>query len=105
LEGSSAINFMMLAHGSAVDIDNWEKLGNPGWSYKNLLPYYRESETFNAPDEATSKALGGDVIDPSLHGTSGPVQITFPHSTSQLDAAWKPTFETLGLDAKQDPRK
>jgi choline dehydrogenase len=55
LGGSLAINFVMLSHASKVDIDSWEKLGNPGWNFQQMLPYYRKFETYNAPDEALGK--------------------------------------------------
>jgi choline dehydrogenase-like flavoprotein len=105
LGGSSSINFMMLSHASKVDIDNWEKLGNPGWDFESLKPYYKKFETYNAPDEELAKSLGTEVIEKSLHGTSGPVHTTFPHGTSDLDATWRPTLHNLGLKAAEDPRK
>ena len=96
---------MMLSHASKADLDNWEKLGNPGWNFDTILPYYKKFETYNPPDEELGKGFGGGIIDESLHGTSGPVQITFPHGTSDLDAAWRPTNQALGLGAEQDPIK
>jgi choline dehydrogenase len=96
---------MMLSHASKNDIDNWGKLGNPGWNFEKMLPYYKKFETYNPPGEELGKALGTEIIDSSLHGTRGPVQITFPHGSSNLDAAWRPTFQTLGLGAEEDPRK
>ncbi|KAG0649874.1 Dehydrogenase mpl7 [Hyphodiscus hymeniophilus] len=105
LGGSSAINLMMLSHASKVDIDNFEKLGNPGWNFETMAPYYKKFETYNAPSEDLGKALGSEIIDTSLHGTAGPVQITFPHGSSDLDAAWRPTLQALGLGAEADPRK
>lgn len=105
LGGTSAINFMMLSHASKVDIDNWEKLGNRGWNFETMLPYYQKFENYNAPDEVLGKALGSEIIDRSLHGTSGPVQITFPHGTSDLEAVWRPTLQTFGLGAEEDPVK
>ncbi|KAJ4176155.1 hypothetical protein NW759_017151 [Fusarium solani] len=105
LGGSSGINFMMAAYPSARDIDNWEKLGNPGWNWASLLPYYRKSEAFNQPSAETKASLGGDVFDPEMYGKDGPVQLTLPHGTSQIDAAWTATLKNLGLEVKQDPRE
>ncbi|KAH6986652.1 hypothetical protein EDB80DRAFT_590349 [Ilyonectria destructans] len=105
LGGSSGISFMMAAYPSARDIDNWEKLGNPGWNWASLLPYYRKSEAFNQPSAETKASLGGDVFDPEMYGKDGPVQLTLPHGTSQVDAAWTATLKNLGLGVKQDPRE
>ncbi|KAF8860625.1 alcohol oxidase [Acephala macrosclerotiorum] len=104
LGGSSAINFMMVSHASRADIDAWEKLGNPGWNFDTLQPYYRKAETFNPPSAAIAEALGTAIIDPKLHGTSGPVQTSFPESAGELDKAWGRTFKTLGLGPETDPR-
>ena len=47
--------------GSAADYDGWAALGNPGWSFADLLPYFRRAE---------ADPLGGP-----LHGTDGPVPV------------------------------
>jgi choline dehydrogenase len=43
-------------------------------------------------------------MNPSLHGTSGPIQSSFPKGTGPLDQAWGATFKTLGLGPTSDPR-
>jgi choline dehydrogenase len=45
LGGSSSINGLNYVRGQSVDYDNWAAAGNPGWSFKEVLPYFTRSET------------------------------------------------------------
>lgn len=42
LGGSSMLNGMMFDRGSPSDYDMWEQLGNPGWGWKGMLPYFKK---------------------------------------------------------------
>ena len=60
--GSSSINAMVYIRGQHADFDDWRDLGNPGWGWQDVLPYFRKSETF---------ADGGD----EYRGDSGPLYV------------------------------
>ncbi|KAF9025566.1 alcohol oxidase, partial [Hymenopellis radicata] len=64
--GGSGVNFMMYTRASASDYDDWEKLGNPGWGSKDLIPLACKLESY--------EPFGDE--DMSTHGSSGPIQVS-----------------------------
>ena len=60
--GSSSINAMVYIRGNHEDYEDWQALGNPGWGWRDVLPYFKKSETF---------ANGGS----DYRGDSGPLYV------------------------------
>ncbi|PTB62415.1 GMC oxidoreductase [Trichoderma citrinoviride] len=96
LGGSSAINFLTWCRGSREDYDAWETLGNPGWGWNDLLPYFKKSETFHAPDPAV-QAEEDLRYDPDSFGSSGPIHISYPPQISPTNRLWFDTLNSLGV--------
>ncbi|KAL1130305.1 hypothetical protein AAG570_013243 [Ranatra chinensis] len=70
LGGTSVLNGMMYMRGSKKDFDDWAKMGNNGWSYQDVLPYFLKSED----------NLQADTMDAGYHGVGGYLTVTqFPY--------------------------
>lgn len=76
--GGSVVNGMAFDRASAADYDAWEQLGNNGWGWNSLLPYFKKSTTFTPPTDANVKS-SGTTYDASYYGTNGPIQASFPN--------------------------
>ncbi|WP_117191603.1 GMC family oxidoreductase [Rhizobium terrae] len=67
LGGSSAINGLIYVRGHAYDYDHWAQLGNRGWSWESVLPYFKRSEAFQGlPLEAHGREGEWAVCDPNV---------------------------------------
>lgn len=88
LGGSSAINGTMYIRGRKSDYDGWAAMGLPGWSYEDVLPYFRKSET---------NWRGASEI----HGGDGPLSVTPMKPHPELTPAMFAAGEALGY--RQEP--
>lgn len=61
--GSSSINAMVYIRGHSHDYDLWGQMGNSGWSYDDVLPYFKKAESFNGEG------------DKDFHGFNGPLHV------------------------------
>lgn len=97
LGGSSAVNGQAFIAPAQAEIDGWAKLGNPGWDWAGLAPWYKKAYTLVPPaDQATSEHLGIDWISDEYRGTSGPIQVSFPGVIQNpLCKAWIDVFRGL----------
>ena len=92
LGGSSNANYMAYVRGHPGDYDNWASRGASGWSYEDVLPYFKKSEGF-----VTSPDL---VVDEVAHSTSGELGVccrspVLPPAQAFVDAAVKVGFPKM----------
>jgi choline dehydrogenase-like flavoprotein len=64
LDGSSSINGVVFVRGRAQDFDTWAQMGNRGWSYAEVLPFFKSMESYAGE--------GNDA----LRGREGPLRVT-----------------------------
>jgi len=90
LGGSSAINGLIAIRGQPEDYDGWEKLGAPGWSWADVLPYFRRIES------------NPNFADDQLHGAHGPVSVSSIPAKHELIEAAIAAAGRLGVPANVD---
>jgi choline dehydrogenase len=87
--GSGTISAMVYVRGPARDFDRWRALGNEGWGYEDVLPFFRKAENHE----------GG----PSLHhGTGGPQNVADPRWVPPLSRAFLEAAREIGLPRSDD---
>ncbi|KAK0122040.1 hypothetical protein ONS95_010304 [Cadophora gregata] len=100
--GGSTINAMFFLRCPAVDYNSWEELGNRGWGWEDLLPYFKKSETFTPPEAAFAKKYN-ITWDSSYHGNNGPVQASYAPYGYQSSANFWNAATDLGIAPRRDP--
>ncbi|XP_070501930.1 glucose dehydrogenase [FAD, quinone] [Chironomus tepperi] len=96
LGGSSVLNYMLYLRGNKKDYDAWEEAGNPGWSYKDVLYYFKKSEDNQNPYLSSTP----------YHGTGGPLTIGeapyhTPLAASFVEAGVEMGYENRDLNGEK----
>ena len=89
LGGSSAINLMIYIRGNSRDYDRWQELGNLGWSYQDMLPYFKKSE---------HQQRGAS----EFHGTDGALSVTDEIAPTAISQRYLDAAMALGYDYNHD---
>lgn len=89
LGGSSSINGMVYSRGAAEIFDLWASLGNSGWSYDDVLPYFKRAE-------------GNEHGEDRFHGGSGPLSVTKAQISNPAQKAWIDAAQQAGHPYSDD---
>ncbi|MBL8697554.1 MAG: GMC family oxidoreductase N-terminal domain-containing protein [Alphaproteobacteria bacterium] len=91
LGGSSAINAMVFIRGQPADFDDWAALGNPGWGWRDVLPYFQRME--DAPDGTDeTRGRGGPLGISDVSGSLHPLCQVFLRAGRELGLPQTPDF-------------
>ena len=89
LGGGSSLNGMMFVRGHRWDYDHWEELGNAGWGYEGVLPYFKRLE---------DNERGAD----EYRGTGGPLSISDVRVPDRLTDAFVAGMQDIGVKRNYD---
>jgi choline dehydrogenase len=89
LGGSSSINAMVYIRGQAQDYERWRQLGNAGWSYSDVLPFFRRAEH-------------NERLADEWHGSSGPLNVADLRYRNPLSAAFVAAAQECGIPLNPD---
>jgi choline dehydrogenase-like flavoprotein len=100
LGGGSVINGMIYDRGSAADYDAWEALGNKGWGWSGMEPYFVKGTTFQPPSDAVAESYN-ITWDPATYG-NGPLKVSITDAQypdlKDYWKAWKATGVHVPVD-------
>ena len=88
--GSSSLNGLVYNRGQAADFDEWAQMGNSGWGYEDVLPYFRRSERRIGPGDAR------------YHGRRGNITVSDPDWENELCEAFIESVESTGIPRNPD---
>ncbi|SOH95478.1 choline dehydrogenase [Monaibacterium marinum] len=91
--GSSSINGMVYVRGHAKDFDHWQESGATGWSYADVLPYFKRMENWEP------RGHGGD---PDWRGADGPLHVTRGTRENPLVTAFVEAGKQAGYQTTDD---
>lgn len=89
LGGGSTINAQIYTRGNALDYDDWRQMGCEGWSYEDVLPYFRKAED-------------NDTYDNRYHGKGGPLGVSKPAAPLPICEAYFRAAGQLGIPTNHD---
>lgn len=89
LGGSTSINAMIYIRGNRLDYDEWRDLGNDGWGYDGVLPYFRRMESHER------------LVD-AFHGSSGPLNVAAQISQNPISKAFVRAAQDVGIPYNVD---
>lgn len=89
LGGSSSINAMLYVRGNRWDYDHWASLGNPGWSYDEVLPLFTRAEN-------------NEQFSDQFHGQGGPLNVSYPRHDSPLSQMFLDAAAMHGMPLNPD---
>ena len=91
LGGSSSINGLLYVRGQAQDFDYWSQLGNTGWAWDDVLPYFKRAETWK----------GDGKLDPT-RGTNGPLSVSPTRLKRDIVDRWIDAAVAAGFSRNPD---
>jgi choline dehydrogenase-like flavoprotein len=89
LGGSTSINAMIYIRGNRLDYDAWRDLGNEGWGYEGVLPYFRKSEN-------------NERLADEFHGTGGPLNVTDQVGHNPISKGFVRAAQSVGIPFSHD---
>lgn len=103
LGGGTVLNGMLWNRGGQGDYQDWVDLGNPGWGWDDMLPYFQRSETYT-PVYSEEIAEEYSIQEwPEVHGYAGPVNVSFPKFFWNSSAVLFEALNELGIPTAYDP--
>lgn len=93
LGGSSSLNGMIYNRGQAADYDGWAQMGNTGWSYADVLPFFRRTEHRLPP---------GGTADPAFRGGEGRLKVITAQWPNELEQAFIQSARNAGHPLNPD---
>ncbi len=87
--GGSSVNAQIYTRGATQDYDEWRQLGCTGWSFEDVLPYFRKAED-------------NDTFDDRYHGKGGPLGVSQPSAPLPICEAYFDAAAQIGIPRNRD---